>query len=90
MQASTVKYSLAGIRQAQIQAGHLAPNWEAVPRLGQISKGIARHRAEQGPGTTERDPITPEHMRVLRTEWIRQGERGTMLWAVACMCFLSA
>ena len=30
----TVKYHLAGIRQVQIQAGHLTPNLEAMPRFG--------------------------------------------------------
>ncbi len=87
MRTATIKYHLAGLRQAQIKAGLPAPVWGAMARLGQIRTGIARHSAVHGSTLLERDPITPAHMRALQRTWSSKGEKGTMLWAAACMCF---
>ena len=76
---ATVKNHLAGLRQLQIMEGLEAPNWGAMPRLAQIRRGIARHRAEQGVRLFWRDPITVEHLRAMQGVWSRQGDRGAML-----------
>ena len=80
-----VKNHLAGLRQLQITEGLEDPNWGAMPRLTQIRRGIARHRAEQGVRPFRRDPITVEHLRAMQGVWSRQGDRGAMLWAAACI-----
>ncbi len=36
VQAATIKYHLAGIRQAQVKAGLGAPDWGAMAKLSQI------------------------------------------------------
>ena len=84
---ATVKNHLAGLRQLQITEGLEAPNWGAMPRLAQIRRGIARHRAEQGVRPFRRDPVTVEYLRAMHGVWSRQGDRGAMLWAAACICY---
>ncbi len=87
MQAATVKYHLAGLRQAQIKAGLLAPDWGAMARLSQIRTGLARHRAVHGSAQLQRDPVTLRHMCALQAVWSGAGSKGVMLWAAACLCF---
>ncbi len=87
LQAATVKYHLAGLRQVQIKAGLSAPVWGAMARLSQIRVGIARYRVVQGDKKLERNPVTPVHMNVMLATWRKAGDRGTMLWAAACTCF---
>ncbi len=57
VQAATVKYHLAGIRQAQIKAGLKAPYWGAMAKLSQIRTGIAKHRAVSGLSVAVRKPV---------------------------------
>ena len=87
MQAATVKYHLAGLRQAQVKAGLPIPDWSAMAKLSQIRTGLARHRAVQGRVQLQRDPVKLEHMVALQAVWGRSGDRGVMLWAAACLCF---
>lgn len=87
MQAATVKYHLAGLRQAQIKAGLQAPDWGAMARLCQIRTGIARLRATQGTVSSPRNPVTLRHLQALQVVWSKAGDRGVMLWAAACLCF---
>jgi len=87
VQAATVKYHLAGIRQAQIKAGLKAPDWGAMAKLSQIRTGIARHRAVSGPSVAVRNPVTLGHLKAMQAVWKKCGGRGVMLWAAACMCF---
>ncbi len=83
----TVRHHLAGLRQAHLRAGLPAPNWSEMARLGQIRKGLTRQRAVQGQKGLERDPVGWHHLEAMKAVWEQGGDRGTMLWAAACLCF---
>ncbi len=87
LKAGTVKYHLAGLRMAQIKAGMRAPDWSTMDRLAQLRKGLARMEAVGGRVTLVREPVKWVNMRAMHSVWRGKGERGKMLWAVACMCF---
>ncbi len=87
LKAGTVKYHLAGLRMAQIKAGMRAPDWSTMDRLTQLKKGLARMEAVGGGSPQAREPVKWVHMRAMQSAWRSKGERGTMLWAAACMCF---
>lgn len=83
----TVRHHLAGLRQAHLRAGLSAPNWGGMARLGQIRKGLSRFRATQEDSGMARDPVRRDHLEAMKAVWDAQGDRGTMLWAAACLCF---
>ncbi len=87
MKKGTVKYHLAGLRMAQIKAGMRAPDWSEMDRLTQLKKGLARLEAVGGNRGHAREPVREIHMRAMLDVWTSKGQRGTMLWAAACMCF---
>ncbi len=87
LQTETVKYHLAGLRRAQIKAGMAPPEWGVMARLVMLRKGLARVEATGEKEKLRREPVTWNHMRALKEAWVAKGERGTMLWAAACMCF---
>lgn len=82
----TVKQHLAGLRQA-LKAGLAAPVWSDMARLAQIRKGIARNEAVNGKEKLQRYPVKWAHMQAMKTAWEEMGDKGTLLWAAACMCF---
>ncbi len=89
VKAATVKFHLAGLRQAQIRAGLPPPEWGKMARLAQTRRGLERWEAANGAGKLERHPVKWHHMRALHEEWGSMGEKGRMLWAAACLCFFA-
>ena len=84
----TLKGYLAGVRYAQVKGGWPDPCWGSMPRLGQVLKGIRRHRAEEGAPAMERKPVTPEVLEKLKGSWQKNpGFDSTMLWAAVCICY---
>ncbi len=89
MKAATVKFHLAGLRQAHIRAGLTPPEWGKMARLAQTRRGLERYEATDSAGKLVRHPVKWQHMRALRDEWGAAGEKGRMLWAAACLCFFA-
>ncbi len=87
LQAATVNYHLAGLRQAHIKAGIQVPEWGTMAKLAQLRKSIACRRAMHCTTGPEREPVSGRHMAALHDAWSSSGDRGTLLWAAACMCF---
>ena len=87
LRVGTVKYHLASIRMAQIKAGMAGPDWGAMARLTQLRKGLARLEVVGEKDRLRREPVKWQHMRAMLAVWRAKGEKGTMLWATACMCF---
>ncbi len=85
--AVTVKYHLAGLRQAHVKAGLEPPEWKRMARLAQIRRGMERWEVVHGPGKLERHPVRWCHMIAMRESWEGKTEKGPMLWAAACLCF---
>ncbi len=83
----TVRHHLVGLRQAHLRAGLPAPNWSEMARLGQIRKGLTRNRAIQGGNGLVRDPVRWHHLEAMKSVWKQCGNKGTTLWAAACLCF---
>ncbi len=65
LQAATVNYHLAGLRQAHIKAGIQVPKWGTMAKLAQLRKGIARRRAMQCTTGPEKEPVSGRHMAAL-------------------------
>ncbi len=88
---STIKTYLAGVRHAQIIRGHPEPRESStLPRLKLLQAGVKRVRAQQGaPPSRPRLPLTPAHLRQIRTVWNTSASNPdiVMLWAAATMCF---
>ena len=89
MKAATVKFHLAGLRQAHIRAGLTPPEWGKMARLAQTRRGLERYEATNSAGELVRHPVKWQHMKALRDEWGAAGEKGRMLWAAACLCFFA-
>ncbi len=87
IKAATVRYHLAGLRQAHIRAGLPPPDWSGMAKLAQIRRGMERVQATSQSQEPTRQPIRWPHMRALQSVWGTQGVKGRMLWAAACLCF---
>ena len=86
---SSIRTYLSGVRQLQIAHGFKDFNFDALPRLRQIIKGVQMEQARKGWNPRPRLPITPSILRKIKTVWLSKGVTANrlMLWAAATTAF---
>lgn len=88
---STIRTYLSGIRQFQIAHGHKDFNFDQMPRLCQIIKGVKVSQGQKGRATRPRLPITPRILRLMKGVWFSSESAplydSLMLWAAATTAF---
>lgn len=87
---ATIQTYLAAVRHAQIMRGYPEPREvSSLPRLRLVQTGVRRARADSGPATPPRLPITPAILRRIRPHCLpaSPGYEECLLWAAATTCF---
>ena len=88
---STIHTYLSGIRQFQIVHGYNDFNYEHMPQLCQILKGVKVSQGQKGRTTRPRLPITPCILRLLKRVWFpyetEPSYDNLMLWAASTTAF---
>ena len=86
---SSIKTYLSGVRQLQIAHGFQDFNFDSLPRLRQIIKGVQGDQARKGRNPRPRLPITPSILRKIKAVWLSKGVSADrlMLWAASTTAF---
>lgn len=86
---SSIRTYLSGVRQLQISHGFKDVNFEQMPRLRQIIKGVQIEQGRQGRVSHPRLPITPSILRKLKLVWLSKKTipDKLMLWAASTTAF---
>ena len=91
MAHSTIRTYLSGIRQFQIAHGYKELNFEQMPRLCQIIKGVKITQGQKGRTIRPRLPITPRILRLMKGVWFPSKSEPSydnlMLWAASTTAF---
>ena len=88
---STIRTYLSGVRQFQIAHGFKDLNYEHMPRLCQILKGVRISQGQKGRIIRPRLPITPRILRLMKRVWFPSDTNSSydnlMLWVVSTIAF---
>ena len=89
---ATIRTYLAAVRHAQIMHGLPEPRGSSsLPRLRLVQSGVSRERANSGPASQERLPLTPPLLRLIWPPTLLSPQSATyeehLLWAAASVCF---
>ena len=86
---SSIRTYLSGIRQLQISHGFKDINFDEMPRLRQIIKGVQIDQARKGRTSRPRLPITPSILRKIKSVWLHKESSPDrlMLWAASTTAF---
>ena len=88
---STIRTYLSGVRQFQIAHSYKDLDFEQMPRLCQIIKGVKVRQGQEGRVARPRLPITPRILRLMKEVWFPSKSEplydSLMLWAAATTAF---
>ena len=88
---SIIRTYLSGVRQFQIAHGHQDFNFEQLPRLCQIIKGVKIRQGQEGRTARPCLPITPRILHLMKEVWFPSKSEwlydSLMLWAAATTAF---
>ena len=88
---STIRTYLSGIRQFKIAHGYKELNFEQMPRLCQIIKGVKITQGQKGKTIRPRLPITPRILHLMKGVWFpfksEPSYDNLMQWAASTTAF---
>ena len=86
---SSIRTYLSGVRQLQIAHGFKDINYDEMPRLWQIIKGVQIDQGRKGRDPRRRLPITPLILRKMKSVWLseKSDPDNLMLWAASTTAF---
>ena len=86
---SSIRTYLSGVRQLQIAHGFKDINYNEMPRLWQIIKGVQIDQGRKGRVPRRHLPITPLILRKMKSVWLseKSDPDNLMLWAASTTAF---
>ena len=86
---TSIRTYLSGVRQLQIAHGFHDFNFDEMPRLRQIIKGVQIDQGKKGRAPHPRLPITPSILRKIKSVWLSKKSTPDklMLWAASTTAF---